>query len=121
MRTSRRSFLKSVGMTGSLGLTESRPLLSGFLESRKPTRIWDVHSHLHHVPGDTPEARMARLIQFADRVGIERLILSQGYSADLHPTEQQLREENNRVLRALRAFPDRAYGSVYLSPAYLRS
>ena len=106
-------------MAGSLGLAESQSLLSGILESRKTSRIWDVHSHLHRVPGDTPEARIARLIQFADRVGIERLILSQGYSANLHPTPQQLREENNRVLRAVREFPDRVYGSVYLSPAYL--
>jgi predicted TIM-barrel fold metal-dependent hydrolase len=61
---------------------------------------------------------MAALIQFADRHGIERLILSQGYSADRHPTPQQLREENDRVMRAFRHFPDRAYGSVYLSPAF---
>src|SRR5207237_6335038 len=59
------------------------------------------------------------LIQFADRLGIERLILSQGYSADLHPNPAQLREENNRVMRAVRRFPDRAYGSVYLSPSNL--
>ena len=119
METTRRSFLKNLGVAGSLSVAESGPLLAGVLESRRPSRIWDVHSHLYSVPGDTPEARMARLIQFADRLGIERLILSQGYSADRHPTPQQLREENNRVLRALREFPDRAYGSVYLSPAYL--
>src|SRR5213080_4045081 len=63
-------------------------------------RIWDVHSHLHSVPGNTPEERMTALIQFADRLGIERLLLSQGYSADLHPNPAQLREENDRVMRA---------------------
>ncbi|HZT33687.1 MAG TPA: amidohydrolase family protein [Bryobacteraceae bacterium] len=81
-------------------------------------RIWDIHSHLHSVPGGTPEQRMETLVRFADRVGIERMILSQGYSADLHPTPEQLREENDRVMRAVRAFPGRAYGSVYLSPMY---
>lgn len=91
----------------------------GVLESGGPTRIWDVHAHLHSVPGDTPEERMEVLIQFADRLGIERLVLSQGYSADLHPTPDQLREENDRVMRAVRRFPDRAYGAVYLSPSYL--
>jgi len=70
------------------------------------------------VPGDTPEERATRLIQFADRLGVERLLLSQGYSVDRHPTPQQLREENDRVMRALRLFPDRIHGSVYLSPAY---
>jgi predicted TIM-barrel fold metal-dependent hydrolase len=52
-------------------------------------------------------------------LGIERIILSQGYSTDLHPTQDQLREENNRVMRAVRRFPERAYGSVYLSPSFL--
>ncbi|MGH9429383.1 MAG: twin-arginine translocation signal domain-containing protein, partial [Terriglobia bacterium] len=78
MGTSRRSFLKTVGVAGSLGLSERESLLSGFSESRNSDRIWDVHGHLHSVPGDSPEARMARLIQFADRVGIQCLILSQG-------------------------------------------
>jgi hypothetical protein len=59
------------------------------------------------------------LVRCADRLGIERIILSQGYSADQHPTPDQLRTENNRVLRAVRRFPDRAYGSVYLSPSYV--
>jgi predicted TIM-barrel fold metal-dependent hydrolase len=70
------------------------------------------------VPGDTPEERMAALLRFADRLGIERLLVSQGYSTQFHPTPDQFREENDRVMRAVRRFPDRAYGSVYLSPAY---
>jgi predicted TIM-barrel fold metal-dependent hydrolase len=61
---------------------------------------------------------MTALVRWADRLGIERLLLSQGYSADLHPTPGQFREENDRVMRAVRRFPDRSYGSVYLSPAY---
>jgi predicted TIM-barrel fold metal-dependent hydrolase len=59
------------------------------------------------------------LIKCADRVGVERLILSQGYSDPLHPSPDQLRQENDRVLRAVRRHPDRAYGSVYLSPSYV--
>jgi len=82
-------------------------------------RIWDAHTHLHAAPGDTPEARREALMRCADRLGIERIILSQGYSADLHPPRDQLREENNRVMRAVRRFPERAFGSVYLSPAFL--
>jgi uncharacterized protein len=84
----------------------------------KRFRIWDEHTHLGAVPGDTPEERMAILIECADRHGIERLLLSQGYSADRHPTADQLRTENDRVMAAVRRYPDRAYGSVYLSPAH---
>jgi len=48
---------------------------------------------------------MTALIKWADRLGIERLLLSQGYSAQFHPTPDQFREENDRVMRAVRRFP----------------
>ena len=115
----RRTILKSLGTAaGTLALTDFQ---IGGTDSRATgsRRIWDVHSHLHRVPGDTPEDRITLLLQFADRMGVERLILSQGYSADRHPTAEQLRGENDRVLRAIHRFPDRVYGSVYLSPAHL--
>lgn len=80
-------------------------------------RIWDVHSHLESLPGDTPEERIEILVRHMDRLGIERLILSQGFGEyTSHPTPEQVHEENNRVMRAVRHFPDRAYGSVFLSP-----
>jgi predicted TIM-barrel fold metal-dependent hydrolase len=107
----RRRFLNAICASGGAALLGSA--------QEAGLRIWDIHSHLHSVPGDTPEQRMEFLIRCADRVGVERLILSQGYSADLHPTPDQLRQENDRVLRAVRRFPDRAYGSVYLSPSYV--
>ncbi|MGO8718589.1 MAG: amidohydrolase family protein [Acidobacteriaceae bacterium] len=80
-------------------------------------RIWDAHSHLGDLPGNTPEERMAVLVRHMDRLGIERLILSQGYEEyDSHATPEQVRIENDRVMRAVRHFPDRAYGSLYLNP-----
>jgi hypothetical protein len=67
--------------------------LSAPAQERAPRfRIWDVHSHLHALPGDTPERRMEVLVRCADRLGIERMIVSQGYSSPLHPTPEQLRE-----------------------------
>jgi hypothetical protein len=61
---------------------------------------------------------MEFVVRCMDRLGIERIILSQGYSSSLHPSIAELREENDRVMRAVRRFPDRAFGSVYLSPSY---
>jgi predicted TIM-barrel fold metal-dependent hydrolase len=110
-------FLNAFCASGGAALLGSGPIPAEAQEGG--LRIWDIHSHLHGVPGDTPEQRMEFLIRCADRVGVERLILSQGYSAELHPTPDQLRQENDRVLRAVRRFPDRAYGSVYLSPSYV--
>jgi predicted TIM-barrel fold metal-dependent hydrolase len=115
----RRNILNSFVAGAASELLSGRSPLSAAQATSRRFRIWDIHSHLHSVPGDTPEARMEVLIRCADRLGIERLILSQGYSADLHPTPDQLREENNRVMRAVRRFPERAYGSVYLSPSFL--
>src|SRR5580704_5248945 len=113
----RRTFLNAFCASGGAAMLGSWPTPSEAQEAG--LRIWDIHSHLHAAPGDTPEQRMEFLIRCADRVGVERLILSQGYSDPLHPSPDQLRQENDRVLRAVRRFPDRAYGSVYLSPNYV--
>lgn len=114
----RRTLLTSLCTGGALTLVDGEPVPDVASEQVRRFRIWDYHSHLHLVPGDTPEQRMEVLIRCADRLGIERIILSQGYSSDDHPTRDQLRAENDRVIRAVRRFPDRAYGSVYLSPSF---
>ena len=117
----RRTFLKSVGAAGAAALAEANPRkMSGAIDLPNDLRIWDQHAHLGSVPGDTPEERMAFLVKCMDRIGVERLIISQGYSDDQHPNPpEQFRRENDRVMRAVKAFPDRAYGSVYLTPALL--
>lgn len=119
MMITRRTLLKSLGASCSLALARGAVAFPTASELAKFAPIWDAHSHLHRVPGETPEERITALIRFADRMGVERVVLSQGYSAQMHPTPEQLREENDRVLRAVRRFPDRAFGSVYLSPSFL--
>jgi uncharacterized protein len=86
----------------------------------KPTenhfRIWDVHSHLEALQGSTEE-RMRTLVQHMDRLGVERLLLSQGFGEFIfQATPEQVRTENDRVMEAVRLFPDHAYGSLYLNP-----
>jgi predicted TIM-barrel fold metal-dependent hydrolase len=112
----RRTFLK--GLSASLAVAQAQSSRNAETEAVHRFRIWDDHCHLGSVPGDTPEERMTALLRWADRLGIERLLLSQGYCSQLHPTPDQFRQENDRVMRAVRRFPNRAYGSVYLSPAY---
>ena len=114
----RRTFLRKLAASSILPAAQARPAQQTGAAPGRRFRIWDEHCHLGAVPGDTPEERMAVLIECADRLGIERLLLSQGYSAYRHPTPDQLRAENDRVMRAVRRFPGRAFGSAYLSPAY---
>lgn len=80
--------------------------------------IWDLHTHLSGVPGETPEARADRLLEFADRMGIRRLCVFMGLEWSYDPAPEVFRRENDEVLRALRHRPDRLLGFVYLNPAH---
>jgi len=83
--------------------------------------IWDLHCHLSGVPGNTPEARLGQLLEYADRLGIARLCVSMGMEFTNDPPPEKLRQENDEVLRALRAHPDRAFGLVYLNPKHTQA
>ena len=83
--------------------------------------IWDMHCHLSGVPANTPEARLAKLLEFADRMGIARLCIFMGMELSYDPSIEKMRQENDEVLQALRHFPDRALGFVYLNPKYTQA
>ena len=80
--------------------------------------IWDLHCHLSGVPGSTPEARLEKLLFYADRMGIARLCVFMGMEWSYDPSPEKMRQENDEVLRAIRRFPDRALGFVYLNPKH---
>lgn len=77
--------------------------------------IWDLHCHLTGVPGTTPPERMAKLLEYADRMGIERLCVYMGMALSKNPSPQRLREENDQLLQALAGHQDRVFGFVYVS------
>lgn len=83
--------------------------------------IWDCHCHLSGVPGGTPEARLAALLRYADRLGIARLCVSMGMDWTYDPSPARLHQENDEIWRALRAHPDRAFGFVYLNPKHTQA
>lgn len=84
----------------------------------EPFEIWDLHCHLSGVPGDTPETRVDRLLEFADRMGVARLCLFMGMQWDYDPSPEKMRNDNNEVLRAIAHRPDRILGFVYLNPKH---
>jgi predicted TIM-barrel fold metal-dependent hydrolase len=83
--------------------------------------IWDFHCHLGGVPGNTPESRLGKLLEYADRLGIARLCVSMGMEWSYDPPPEKMRQANDEVLRALRAHPDRAFGLVYLNPNHTQA
>jgi predicted TIM-barrel fold metal-dependent hydrolase len=81
-------------------------------------RIWDLHCHLERFEGRTPDEKMARLLAYADRMGIERVVVFMGYPFVTDPSPDELRRQNDQVLQALSHYHDRAFGFAYVSPAH---
>ena len=123
MTFNRRTVLK--GLAAGLVAARVAPDLPAAVLPSPPNhsfQIWDGHSHLEALPGNTPEERMQVLVRDMDRLGIERLILSQGFGEyEYHATPEQIRIENDRVMRAVEHFPDRAYGSLFLNPIHVEA
>jgi predicted TIM-barrel fold metal-dependent hydrolase len=82
--------------------------------------IIDVHCHLSGVPGRTPDERMAQLVDFADRMGIDRLCVYMGLTWSHAPTPDNFRKQNDEVLEALHHWGHRTYGFAYVSPHFVK-
>ncbi|WP_145258501.1 amidohydrolase family protein [Planctomycetes bacterium Pan216] len=84
--------------------------------ARAVGEVWDSHTHLATFAGRTPEEKAEQALQFARRMGIARLVTFMGWPLLQSPTREQIREQNDQVLAALRADPWRLLGYVYVNP-----
>ncbi len=80
--------------------------------------IIDGHVHIHSGWGREDDL-MADMIHFADRVGIDALCLSLGYSRDQTPPPDVVEGENDMVWAEVERRPERIFGMCYLNPMYL--
>jgi predicted TIM-barrel fold metal-dependent hydrolase len=80
-------------------------------------KIWDIHCH-PDAPGATPGERIANILKYADRMGIERLCIFMGHPWDAHPSPELLRKTNDDILAMVQAHGDRVFGFVYLNPQH---
>ncbi len=89
--------------------------------SREPSRhvIWDVHGHLTG-GGDTPAQIAGKLLEYADRMGIERLVVSMGYPLVDEPSPEEVRRQNDQVWQAVTHCGGRVLGLAYLNPKHTR-
>ena len=117
--TNRRSFLKQVSLP--LFMTQSSRAFGHASEKKAPLEIWDLHCHLNGFGGQSPKEKMADMIRFADRMGVDRLCVFMGYPFLTDPSPEQLREQNNQVLQAIAYAPERAFGFVYLNPHHVQA
>lgn len=77
--------------------------------------IWDLHCHFSGVEGSTVDERIAKLIEYADRMRVTRLIFFMGWPWSADPDPDDLRRQNDQVLQALTHWHDRAFGFAYVS------
>ena len=61
---------------------------------------------------------MDNLLKFADRMGIERVIVFMGYPWAYDPSPEDVRRQNDQVLQAVEHSRGRAFGFVYLNPKH---
>ena len=83
--------------------------------------IWDVHTHFSGVTGSTPEARLEKLLAYADRMGVDRICISMGLEWSYDPSPEDLKRQNDEVLRGVARFPGRVFGFVYLNPNHVKA
>ncbi len=80
-----------------------------------------MHCHLLGVPGRTPEEKMARLLEVADRHKIEKLCLFFSSTWAKTPTAEELKADNDYVIQAMSHWTDRVYGFCYVSPEHVEA
>jgi len=79
-----------------------------------------IDCHVHIRSGyDDPDERVGGLIQYGDRMGIDRMCLSLGTSREHYPNPDIITESNEMVWEAVEQHPDRFIGFCYLNPCYL--
>jgi len=77
--------------------------------------IIDAHCHLMQ-PDRSVQERADELIRYADKHGIDKLVVCLGDHLKQKPTAADLREDNDFVLAAVEHRPDRLIGFAYASP-----
>lgn len=91
------------------------------MRENRDYEIWDVHTHLVGIPGTTPAERLGRLLEYAGRLGINRVCVFMGMTWQYDPTPEELAQANREVREAVEQFPGRAFGFVYLNPNHLEA
>ncbi len=124
----RRKFLRDIALSVSgIALASSFPLKGCREQAGSKPALFDIMKEIsgyrkinthEHV---WPHADPAVLIEIADIMEIEKLIISTPVT---HPgrlaSPDEFRECNDLVLRAMKQFPDRFMGQVFINPVYGR-
>jgi len=106
-------------MVGAPWLLAQGPASTPALVPSKAAKVIDCHAHLHHHSSSAWQDNDRKLIDAADKLGIDQLCCS--ILTPRRPaTAAGFRECNQWVAEATRRFPSRVLGYCYVNPGYTR-
>jgi predicted TIM-barrel fold metal-dependent hydrolase len=109
-------FLTAGSLSGCSSAEEKEPESYSIMEEVKKFRKMDAHAHVDFDPGD-----IEKQIDFADRLGIDKLCISRpitNFSGNEPEDHEEVQRSNNLVLKAMKMFPNRFIGFLTLNPIY---
>lgn len=92
---------------------EQFPLKRSLADEIKKYRKIDAHAHVYFTKGN-----FEQVIDIADRLNIEKLVISRPMVPGGKGEPSEFIECNNLVLSAMKQFPDRFFGQLTLNPQY---
>lgn len=107
------SYLVACSSGEDTGTYETGPSSYNIMEEVMKYRKIDSHAHVFFTP-DSP----ATQIGFADRLGIEKLMISRPMAPGSEGRPDEFIKCNDLVLKAVKQYPDRFIGQPTLNPRY---
>lgn len=92
---------------------EEPPVLRSLAGEVKKYRKIDAHAHVYFTKGN-----FEQVIDIADRLNIEKLVISRPMVPGGKGEPSEFIECNNLVLKAMKQFPNRFFGQLTLNPQY---
>lgn len=103
-------------LTGFSQKRPSSPSNGRIMEEVMKYRKIDSHAHVFFSE-DSPDMQ----INFADRLGIEKLVISRPMAPGSEGKPEEFIECNNLVLKAVEKYPDRFIGQPTINPTYAKA
>ncbi|MDF9798901.1 putative TIM-barrel fold metal-dependent hydrolase [Catalinimonas alkaloidigena] len=101
------------GETSALPLSDSSASDYNIMEEVMKFPKIDSHAHVYFSE-DSPEYQ----IDFADRLGIDKLVISRPMKPGSEGTPEEFRACNDLILECVKKYPDRFIGQMTLNPTY---
>ena len=89
------------------------PAPKNLMDEVRQYRKIDAHAHVYFSE-DSPRTQL----DFADRLHIDRLVISRNLNPHTVGTPEDFRKNNDLVIRCMKEHPDRLIGTMVLNPAF---